>query len=391
MNGIVSVMVDKISEKLIYWRRHLHQYPELSFEEVETSDFIYSELSSFGGLELSRPTKTSVMARLIGKKPGKTIALRADTDALPIVEENDLSFSSKKHGVMHACGHDAHTAMLLGAAKVLVNMKEEIEGEVRFIFQHAEELFPGGASELVNAGVMENVDQIICAHVRSTLETGKVGVISGPVLASPDSFSISVIGSGGHAAKPHQNIDSVIIAAQVVTNLQQIVSRQIDPIEDVVLSVTQIHGGSADNVTPGVVKISGTVRSFNPQLRTEIPERMEKIIKGVTEAHGASYKFNYSEGYMPVINDPKVTQVVKDVIVDLYGSNALADIQRGMGGEDFSAYLTKAPGCFYYLGAGEIDSQKNFPHHHPQFKINEEVLPIGVNTHVNTVMKLLKN
>lgn len=387
---MINSKVDELADQLIDWRRHLHQYPELSFEEYETSNYVYDELNSFGGLELSRPTKTSVMARLIGEKPGKVVAIRADMDALPITEETDISFVSKKEGVMHACGHDAHTAMLLGAAKVLVDMKDEIEGEVRFIFQHAEELFPGGASEMVKAGVMNGVDQIICAHVRSTLETGKIGAIAGPVLASPDTFAIDVLGRGGHAAKPHQNIDSVVIAAQVVINLQQIASRNIDPIDDIVLSVTQLHGGTADNITPDSVKIGGTVRSYDPQLRKEVPLMIEKIVKGITEAHGADYTFSYKEGYKSVINDEEVTQAVKGVVTDLYGSEALADITRGMGGEDFSAYLQESPGCFFYLGAGHKDESENYPHHHPKFKINEEVLPIGVNMHVNAVMKLLK-
>ncbi|AMQ04969.1 amidohydrolase [Sporosarcina psychrophila] len=389
MEKDISTAVAQIEDKLISWRRYLHQNPELSFEEVETSNFVYSELESFGGLEITRPTKTSVMARLIGSKTGKVIAIRADMDALPIDEDNELDFISKTPGVMHACGHDAHTAMLLGTAKILVDMKDSIKGEVRFIFQHAEELFPGGAQQMVDAGVMENVDQIICAHVRSNMVTGKLGVIAGPVLSSPDSFSIKVIGSGGHAAKPHQNIDSVIIAAQVVTNLQQIVSRYIDPIDDVVLSVTQIHGGTADNVTPGVVEIGGTVRSFDPKLREEIPVEMERIIKGITEAHRATYEIEYKNGYRPVINDEQVTEVVKNTVIELYGVDALDDIRRGMGGEDFSAYLQKAPGCFFYLGAGEEDMEKNYPHHHPKFKVKEEALPIGVNVLLNITWKLL--
>ena len=388
MEEIVSA-VPQVKDQLISWRRYLHQNPELSFEEVETSKYVYSELKSFGGLEITRPTKTSVMARLIGSQPGKVIAIRADMDALPIVEDNDLDFISKTPGVMHACGHDAHTAMLLGVAKILVDVKDSIKGEVRFIFQHAEELYPGGAQQMVDAGVMENVDQIICTHVRSNMVTGKLGVLAGPVLSSPDSFSIKVIGSGGHAAKPHQNIDSVVIAAQVVTNLQQIVSRYIDPIDDVVLSVTQIHGGTADNVTPGVVDIRGTVRSFDPKLRKEIPIEMERIIKGITEAHRATYEFEYTNGYRPVINDAQVTEVVKNAVIDLYGSGALEEVRRGMGAEDFSAYLQKAPGCFFYLGAGEEDMEKNYPHHHPKFKINEEALPIGVTVLLKAVQQLL--
>ncbi|MFC5602474.1 amidohydrolase [Sporosarcina koreensis] len=382
-------LVEDVNEKLIYWRRHLHENPELSFEEVETSNFIHSELESFGDLLITRPTRTSVVARLIGSEPGKVIAIRADMDALPINEDNDLEFKSKKPGIMHACGHDAHTAMLLGTVKVLVGLKDSIKGEVRFIFQHAEELFPGGAQQLVDAGVMDGVNEIICGHVRSNMVTGKFGVLSGPVLSSPDSFSIKVIGSGGHAAKPHQNIDSVIIAAQVITNLQQIVSRYIDPIDDVVLSVTQVHGGTADNVTPEFVEIGGTVRSFDKEIRKKIPVEMERIIKGITEAHRGTYEFEYKNGYRPVINDVEVTEVVKNTVIDLYGVGALDDIRRGMGGEDFSAYLQKAPGCFFYIGAGEADMERNYPHHHPKFQINEEAMSYGVSVYSNVIQKLL--
>ncbi|MDQ3639718.1 MAG: amidohydrolase, partial [Actinomycetota bacterium] len=207
-----------MGDEVLGWLRHLHRNPELSFQEEETSRFVYETLESFGGLELSRPTPTSVVARLVGEGPGRTVALRADMDALPITEENDFEFASRKPGVMHACGHDGHTAMLLGAAKVLVGMREEINGEVRFLFQHAEELYPGGAEEMVEAGVMEDVDAIVGIHLWSGLEVGKVGVVYGPMLAAPDTFEISINGRGGHAAMPHQTADAIAIGAQVVTN-----------------------------------------------------------------------------------------------------------------------------------------------------------------------------
>src|SRR5579875_820839 len=240
--------VDEVKEDVIRWRRHLHQNPELSFEEKKTSQFVYETLQSFGGLELSRPTKTSVLARLIGTHPGPILALRADMDALPIVEENTFEFASNTPGKMHACGHDGHTAMLLGTAKILTKFKDFIHGEVRFIFQHAEELFPGGAQQMVDAGVMEGVESVIGIHLWSPIPVGKIAIRSGPFMAGPDTFYITIRGKGGHAAQPNLTVDPVVIAAQVVTNLQHIVSRNIDPLDPVVLSVTQFHEGTAHNI-----------------------------------------------------------------------------------------------------------------------------------------------
>lgn len=389
INKITS-RVTHIEEDLLKWRRHIHQYPELSFNEYKTADYVEQELKAIGNLTIERPTETSVVARLCGDKKGKIIALRADMDALPIEEQNNLSFKSENPGVMHACGHDAHTSMALGAAKILAELKDAIEGEVRFIFQHAEELFPGGAKELVDLGVMDGVDQIICGHVRSRMKTGKVGVLEGYVLSSPDTFSIKIIGKGGHAAHPQFNVDSVLIASQIVMSLQHIASRLVDPIDDLVLSVTKIHGGSAYNVMPQTVEIAGTVRTFDVNLKDKVKDFIEGIVKGITSTYGATYELHYTEGYLPVYNDSNVAKTVKQTVSELYGKEALADIQRGMGGEDFSAYLQKAPGCFYYLGSGFEDEKLNYPHHHPKFTLNEKVLPIGVKVHVNTILKLLK-
>ncbi len=375
---------------MIGWRRHLHQNPELSFHEEETSRFVYETLETFGGLELSRPTPTSVVARLVGEKPGRTVALRADMDALPIAEENDFEFVSKNEGVMHACGHDGHTAMLLGAAKILSGMREEVEGEVRFIFQHAEELYPGGAQELVDAGVMEGVDAIFGIHLWSQLEIGKIGLVYGPMLASPDTFRITVEGRGGHAAMPHQTADSIVIGAQVVTNLQHIVSRNTDPLDNVVVSVTRFVGGTTHNVIPGSVELEGTVRSLDEEVRKKVPETMERIIKGVTQAHGASYSLEYQRGYQPVVNDEEVTRVVEETAREVFGEGALELMRPIMGGEDFSAYQQVKPGTFLFIGAGNEEKGITAPHHHPRFTVDEDALEDGVKMHVNTAFRLLE-
>jgi amidohydrolase len=385
----ISSRVEAVGDEVIGWRRHLHRNPELSFEEEETSRFVYETLESFGGLELSRPTPTSVVARLVGEGPGRVVALRADMDALPIEEENDFEFASRNPGVMHACGHDGHTAMLLGTAKILVGMRGRIRGEIRFLFQHAEELYPGGAEEMVEAGVMEGVDAIVGIHLWSGLEVGKIGVVYGPMLAAPDTFEISIKGKGGHAAMPHQTADAIAIGAQVVANLQHVVSRNVDPLENVVVSVTKFAGGTTHNVIPGTVEMVGTVRTLDAEVRAKIPETMERIIGGVTAAHDASYEFEYQRGYRPVVNDEEVTRVVEETVREIFGERALEMVTPIMGGEDFSAYQRVVPGTFVFVGAGNEAEGITYPHHHPQFTVDEDALENGVKMHVNVAFGLL--
>jgi len=381
--------VEEIKEQVISWRRYLHQHPELSFHEEKTAQFVYDTLQSFGNLEISRPTKTSVMARLIGPVPGTVLAMRADMDALPITEENTFEFASQNPGVMHACGHDGHTAMLLGAAKLLAGMKDQVKGEIRFFFQHAEELFPGGAEEMVQAGVMEGVDLVIGTHLWASMEHGKIGICPGPVMAAPDTFWVTVQGKGGHAAIPHQTVDSIAVAAQVVTNLQHIVSRNTDPLDSLVISVTQFIAGTTHNVIPGSVELCGTVRSFDPALRESVPGMMERVIKGITDAHGASYTFKYVNGYRAVINDEEVSRMMEEVVVETLGSEWLERNRPTMGGEDFSAFQQKAPGCFFYIGAGNQEKGIIYPHHHARFTVDEDALEIGVKTFVNAARKIV--
>lgn len=381
--------VESIKKEVIEWRRHLHQNPELSFQEEKTSQFVYDALLSFGNLEVTRPTKTSVMARLIGAKPGKTLGIRADMDALPIQEENTFEFVSKTPGVMHACGHDGHTAMLLGTAKILSGMKDQIKGEIRFFFQHAEEYFPGGAQEMVDAGVMEGVDVVIAAHLMSDLEIGKIGITYGPMMAAPDGFFITIKGKGGHGSAPHQTIDSIAIGAQVVTNLQHIVARNTDPLDNLVVSIGKFVAGEAANVIADSVEINGTVRHFDLQFRESVPVLMERIVKGITEAHGASYEFNYLTGYRPVINDEEVTKVIEETVRDVYGEEAIDYTKPKMGAEDFSAFQQKAPSAYFLIGAGNEEKGIVYPHHHPRFDIDEDAMEYGVNIFVNAVFKFL--
>jgi amidohydrolase len=373
---------------VIGWRRHLHRHPESAFEEVETSRLVRETLESFGGLKLSRPTETSVLARLVGEGSGRTIAIRADMDALPITEETGLPFASENEGVMHACGHDGHTAMLLGAAKVLGELKEHLRGEVRFIFQHAEEV-GRGAEELVEAGVIEGADAVIGLHLVPRLEVGKVGIGYGPRLAAPDTFQISVEGEGGHAAWPQEAVDPVVVSAQVVTNLQHVASREIDPRDSLVISVSKIAGGTAHSAIPGRVEMKGTVRTLSEEIRELVPEKMERIVRGITEAHRASYSFEYRRGPDPVVNHERVMRVVEETARKVFGDEAVEEVPSGMGGEDFSAYQRAAPAAFFALGAGNEGKGITHPNHSPRFDIDEDALPIGVKMFVHAAFELL--
>lgn len=377
-------------EQLIQWRRHFHMYPELSYHEEKTSQTVYDILQTFPHLEVSRPTQYSVMAKLVGKQPGKTIALRADMDALPIDEENEFDFVSRYQGVMHACGHDGHIAMLLGTAYILSQKRDQIQGEIRFLFQHAEENFPGGAQEMVDAGVMEGVDYIIGAHLWAPLEVGKIGVVYGPAMAAPDVFSITIVGKGGHAGIPHETVDSIAIGTQVVSQLQQIVSRLTNPLDSLVLSVTQFHAGTTHNVIPDSATIGGTVRSLRNELRKQTAERIKRIVKCITEAYGASYVFTYEYGYRPVVNEENVTRHVENTALQLLGREQVVHLQPTMAGEDFSAFLQKAPGTFFFIGAGNQEKGIIYPHHHPLFTIDEDALPIGVEIFVSSVLNFMR-
>jgi amidohydrolase len=383
----VSALVSpELEQQAIAWRRHLHANPELSFQEVETSGYVEETLRGIGGLELTRPTPTSVVATLSGARPGKVLALRADMDALPIQEETGLEFASTRPGVMHACGHDGHTAMLLASAKALTERRNDLAGEVRFLFQHAEELLPGGASQLVAAGVMDGVDLVVGAHLASIKDVGRIGCPAGPLAAAADTFSAEIRGRGGHAAAPHRALDPVVVAAQVVTNIQHLVSRTVNPIASAVVSVTRIHAGTADNVIPESVELGGTVRTFDPTVRASVRDGLERVLRGVTEAHGAEFTLDYVDGYAAVVNDPEAAALVEAAARVELGEEAVMKVDPIMGGEDFSAYLAEAPGAFFWVGAGSDDA---YPHHHPRFVLDEAAFRSGIAVFVRTALDYL--
>lgn len=386
----INQLIDSVREDVIAWRRHFHQYPELSFQEEKTSQFVYDKLCSLGNLEVSRPTKTGIAARLTGNKPGKTLALRADMDALPIQEESGFEFTSRHPGAMHACGHDAHTAMLLGTATVLSRLQSHLQGEIRFLFQHAEEMQPGGARQMVEAGALRGVDRILGLHVMNHIPVGKIGLVSGPAMAAADTFDITVEGKGGHSSQPHLVVDPIAIGAQVVTNLQHITARNLNPLEKLVVAVTAVHGGSTYNIIPDTIKLQGSVRSFTKEARSLAAESIERIARSVAAAHGATCQVEYSYGYDAVHNDPAITKVVKETVVDLWGQEALYNMDPMMGSEDFSFYLREGvKGCFILIGAANPDKYAVHPLHSARMAIDEDALATGVRLTVHAALKLL--
>ena len=388
---LISPEVLEIEEQMLSWRRHFHQHPELSFKEMETSSYIEEQLKSFGGgIEISRPTKTSVMAVVKGSKPGPVIAFRADIDALPIQEENDLPFASVNPGVMHACGHDAHAAILLAATKLTAAIKDTLCGEVRMLFQHAEELPPGGAVEMVAAGVMDGVDEVYGLHVSSNYDTCTFGIRSGALTSATDRFDITVKGKGGHSAFPETCVDPIVIGAQIITALQTIVSRQTAAIEPAVLSVCMVNAGQAYNIIPGTMHITGSTRTFNRDTRDSLPDKIERIVKGITDAYHADYEFSFDRGYSSVINDGPLTQNVEKLLTGHFGENRVTHIDPLMPGEDFSAFSDLCPGCFIELGTRNQEKHCDSPHHNCNYRLDEDALVYGVEFFLRLIKDRLK-
>ena len=379
--------IKDIEKNIIDWRRDFHQYPELGFDEYRTSKIIGEALKEMGLAPKMNVGKTGVTADLTFGE-GPTIALRADMDALPMQETSGLDFSSKHDGVMHACGHDGHMAMLLGAAKVLTQNGDSFNGTVRFIFQPAEE-GAGGARYMIEDGCLDGVDEIYGIHVWNYQPVGEVGITDGPVLAAADMFEIKIKGIGGHGAAPQGTVDAVVVSSHLVQALQTIVSRNTNPLESTVVTIGTINGGHNFNIIADEVTLSGTARAYTEENRNLIKTRMAEIIDGVAKTFGAEISFDYEDGYPPTINhtDPanKVLKAAERVVGEKAGMPYLS-----MGGEDFSYYLQKIPGCFFFVGSAPND-QKLFetPHHCSHFTMDERALLVGPSIYLNLVDDLL--
>ncbi|MDQ0208241.1 M20 metallopeptidase family protein [Alkalicoccobacillus murimartini] len=374
MSTLLVKKLEDEKEQVISWRRFLHQNPELSFQETKTAAYIAETLRSFDLEVKTNVGGNGILAYVKGDQEGPTIALRADFDALPIHELNDVPYRSTVDGVMHACGHDGHTSALLGVAKVLASEKKRLKGTVVLIFQHAEELLPGGAKSMIEAGALQGVDKVFGAHVSSDIPLGKVAIREGAVMAAADSFSITIQGKGGHGAKPHTTVDSIVVGSQLVNYLQQIVSRRVNPIDPAVVTVGVFQAGTAFNVIADTAKIEGTVRTYNPDTRVFIEQEMNDIVSGLCQASHAEYTMNYTKGYPAVVNDAAETATVREIASTHLGADVPIIVNPSLGGEDFAYYLEQRPGVFFHVGGRTEDSSTQFPHHHPRFDFNEEAL-----------------
>ncbi|QLE58227.1 M20 family metallopeptidase [Nostoc sp. TCL26-01] len=420
----VRLAIRSLQPQLVEWRRQLHQKPELGFQEKLTAEFVSSKLQEWGIEHQTDIAQTGIVATITGEKPPtshsalstqpsphpslreatptgtpranspqKVLAIRADMDALPIQELNEVPYCSQHDGVMHACGHDGHTAIALGTAYYLQQHRQDFSGTVKIIFQPAEE-GPGGAKPMIEAGVLKNpnVDAIIGLHLWNNLPLGTVGVRSGALMAAVELFDCTILGKGGHGAIPHQTVDSVVVAAQVVTALQTIVARNVNPIDSAVVTVGSLHAGTAHNVIADTATMKGTVRYFNPAFQGFFKQRIEQTIAGICQSHGAKYDFKYWELYPPVINDVAIAQLVRSVVEEVIETPiGIVPECQTMGGEDMSFFLQEVPGCYFFLGSANPEKDLAYPHHHPRFDFDETALAMGVEIFVRCVEKFFNH
>lgn len=387
--------IDEILPGVIADRRHFHQHPELGFHEFETAKIVAERLKSLGVEDIKTGVAVTGVTGLIhGAKPGpnadKVVLLRADMDALPIDEENEVDYKSQVTHTMHACGHDAHTAMLLGIARLLIQQKDRFSGTVKLLFQPAEE-GGGGARVMIEQGALENpkVDYAFGMHIDQGSPVGQISLRPGPSMAAADRFVITVRGKGGHGANPHETVDPIVIGAYIVTALQTIVSREVDPIDPAVVTVGALIAGDASNVIPDTAELRGTLRSFNPAVRVQLGARVGEIATGIAEAMRARADYVYAPGYPSTVNDPAMAELVREVAVDVVGAENVALQPMQMGAEDFSYFLEKAPGAFYFVGSRNPEKGFVWGHHHPRFDLDEEAMIYGMDVMINTVLRVL--
>ncbi|MFF5818402.1 M20 family metallopeptidase [Lysinibacillus capsici] len=383
-------LLDANYNEMVGIRRHLHEYPELSFEEVETPSYIATFHRELGHVVREGVGGRGVVAILRGGKPGKTVALRADFDALAIQEENDVPYKSKIAGKMHACGHDGHTATLLGLAKALNAMRDQIEGNVVFIHQHAEEVAPGGAKPMIKDGCLEGVDVIFGTHLWAPTPLGEILVKDGAIMAAADKVEITVQGKGGHGAEPHHSIDAVTLASQFVVNAQQLVSRRIDPLKSAVLTIGHFEAINPFNVIADRVVLAGTIRTFEEEVRIQMEQELEAVLNATCLAFGASYEYRYTRGYPPVYNHQRETEFLAQLASTVPGVDQVITCPPFMIGEDFAYYLEKVPGTFFFTGAKKPEWETAYPHHHARFDFDERAMLIAAKTLGKATLTYLK-
>lgn len=389
----INKITNNIEEKVIEIRRKIHMNPELGFEEEKTSEYISFILKEIGYEVNENIAKTGLTAVLNEGKKGPVIGIRADMDALPIQEKNEISYKSKNPGKMHACGHDGHTAILLGVAEVLYKIKDKINGSVKFIFQPAEE-WPGGAKPMIDDGVLfePEVDIFLALHIWADYDAGKVAIKEGPFFASIDNFSIEIKGKSAHGAEPHNGIDSIYISSQFIDLLQGIISREKDTNDPAIITIGKIEGGHQRNIIAEKVKLEGTVRCFDSKVRDNIEKRIKKILQNLTDMYNADYKIEYKRFYPPLINDKKITDLVSKTSREIVGDNNVIELKKPtMGGEDFAYFLKEKPGCLFLLGGKNNSKNINSPQHSSTFNFDESIMKNGIKILANTVLNYIED
>lgn len=384
--------IKSYEEYIIKMRRDFHQHPETGFQEFRTSKVIKQELESFGFKIIEGIGVTGLIGILEGNKKGKTVALRADIDALNMQEENESEYKSVNDGVMHSCGHDTHTAMLLGAAKYFSEHKEDVNGTIKFVFQSAEEgPMPGGGSFVVQGGHIDDCDAVFGLHIVTKYPSGQIAIKKGPAMAAPDEFSIKIQGVGTHASAPHTGVDTVLVAAQVISSLQTIASRNVNATDSAVVSVCTVNGGTAFNIIPEFVEMTGTIRTLNPETRAYVFKRVEEIVEGVCKIHGAKAVVDIIPAYPPLINDPEMSEFVLNIAKQVLPADKVLELDApSMGGEDFSYYLERKPGAYFWLGGIKPQATDMAYNHNPKFDPDEDAFLTGTTMHINIIKEFLK-
>jgi amidohydrolase len=386
--------IDELVPDMVALRRDLHEHPELAFEEVRTSGIVAQRLRALGLEVQTGVAKTGVVGLLrggAGKADAKTIAIRADMDALPIHEQNDIDYRSTIDGKMHACGHDGHTSIALAVADILSKRRDELTGNVKFVFQPAEEMI-GGAEPMIEEGAMEGVDGIIGLHLISDYPVGRVGVRSGSIFASADKFVVTIKGKGGHAAMPEASVDPIVIGAYIITALQTLISRETSPFSPAVITIGRVIAGTAFNIIPETAELQGTMRAFSKEHREKLVRRITEVASGVASAMGATCHIDFIDGCPPCVNDAAMTEVVHKAAVESVGDGKVddGDVVLTTGSDDMACFLNAVPGCYFIVGANNPAKGADFPHHHPHFNVDEDAMPVGVEVLTRAALEFLK-
>ena len=380
-----------LEEEVIALRRDFHMHPELGYEEYRTSQIVYDYLKNLG-LEVKKVAKTGVVGLLRGKEAGKTVMFRADMDALPQKEDTGLTYASVNKGIMHACGHDGHTAMLLVASKVLANHRDEIRGNIKFVFQPNEE--EAGALDMIKEGVLEDpkVDAAFAIHLWTPLKTGEIGLTEGPIMAALEEFELTIFGKAGHTGSPHEAIDPILAATNIIQTIQSIQTREINPLYPIAIMIGKINGGRGRNIIADKVEIGGTIRFlFEDEKREKkiLLEKFERLIKGICEAMNVGYELKYIPSNPALYNNPAMVKYVKEAALETFGRGDIFVDYRSMAGEDFAEFSQRVPSVLYFIGCGNEEKGTHYPHHHPKFNIDEDTLIYGVEMHVRTALNFL--